>query len=66
MSKKKSERLDPTEKENGYRSFNITSGAFKDTLLHYSPRITSILVKVNSLPKIFDSMRIRIVNESYP
>ena len=32
-SKKKSERLDQMEPENGWQKFNITSGAFGDTLL---------------------------------
>ena len=32
----------------------------------YSPRITNMILDVNSLPKIFDSIRIRIVNQSCP
>ena len=32
----------------------------------YSPRITYMILEVNSLPKIFDSIRIRIVNQSCP
>ena len=32
----------------------------------YFPRITNMILEFNSLPKIFDSMRIRIVNQSYP
>ena len=32
----------------------------------YSPRITSMILEVNSLPKIFDSIRIKIVNQLCP
>ena len=34
--------------------------------LGYSPRMTKIILKVKSLPKIFDSMEIRMANQSYP
>ena len=32
----------------------------------YSPRITNMMLEVNNFTKIVDSMRIRIVNQSYP
>ena len=32
----------------------------------YSPRITEVLFKVKSFINIFDSMGVRIVNQSYP
>ena len=32
----------------------------------YSPRITNVILEVNSFPKIVDSMGIRRVNQAYP
>ena len=34
--------------------------------LEYSPRFTNMILEVKSLPKIFDSMSIRTVYQSYP
>ena len=35
-------------------------------MLGYSPRVTNMMLEVKNFTKIFDSMRIRLVNQSYP